>query len=174
MRNHDTSTTSIRNKWNRKKKKTVSGVKEGTSTVLVKSRLDENGGGKRWNAIAIDAMFKIYWQVGGLPTNGRYSTPFRGPPIIPLEHISFIILFPQKVFFCWMCLVCARCRGWTGDLLVADAEIERQVNVKRFKEKQAEISNVAEYGPNHHTTKTKSILFEFGSGRQLVSSRTRR
>ena len=93
--------------------RTVRRVKEGTSFILLQSRLDE-----QWWAESVECKIsKISCQVGKLCMNGGLKNYSVGQSyysdqkskIIPLGHFHGL---------------CSRCgeEGWKGDLLVADAD----------------------------------------------------
>ena len=87
-----------------------------------------NGGEKRWSVVVIDEFFKIYW----LLYERRYDTPLRGSIIASGSKI-FTFRFPQQKqassiplksphrYFVIGCGLNVE-SGWTGVLLVADAE----------------------------------------------------
>ena len=176
-------TTSIRNKWHRRESG-VRSVKEGTSTLLAPSGWDEH-----WQGEA-RACYCYVRHIQDLLADGKTlherscDTPFRGP-IRPFGSVIFyhpistkdknrLHQFSSKVFngiFIGHALNVGS--GWTGDLLVADAEGSRDNTAtgstsKRIKEKEevgihkileqstfpsvnGSLTSAAD-GPNRHTT----------------------
>ena len=130
--NHCTSTPH-RPETNGIAQRAVRRVKEGTSSVLLQSGLDENGGQIPWNAIPIYETFQDLLSDGKTRHERRFGKPFEGP-IIPFGSLieyhpitakdqSRIHQFGKKVLpelFLGYALYAGGI--WKGDVLIADIE----------------------------------------------------